>query len=784
MKKNLITANADIWCFVSSLILSGLFALGVNQLKAEYIYEANQDLFNLTNLTGTTNFNTGDDQLAGAFNLDFTFTLYGEDFTSARMATNGCLHFGLGTGNVNYNNYCGDYTPDPLPHTNYTLYPFYTDLIRDGGSKMLAKNFNDKAVFGWYNMKEYGRNNTDNSFEVILWTNDTFEYRYGGLNITNHDVLIGEQGSSSQTYTYLFHDECNTGTTNVAGTCVNTNWNGTASNTLLENGGSLYGEGSGNSIDCSDPLNNSSCAGYAAAYLTQQCNLDSLHSTSCPLYWEAYDDQQCDEDPQYAPFCAGYTQEASVAFFDDTNVDYGYGEEFDYGYEDEYTTDSYGITQEFAWEDDYGYREDIWFEEEYAWAEEEIWFEEELLWEDPFVETIDFVEYLDAFDYEEEFVFYEEQYTPIQHLDIFDAEELTELYEFETIIREELPYEEEENYLAFEDFEELEEWFEEEMEEIQEEHEGSEEEVEELYAEAEEEIFEEEAVEEIYEDLEEEWIAETEEEIFQDESEEIESVGLLAETEGSSMNMETALSVVASTVQAAANSVSGTTAGTSVHATGNTRASGGASSYGGSSSGGSGMTGALASSSSGGGFSTSSSPSISDQITAASVQTNTILSMSGDTGSVSNVTTTSSPMPTTEISVEVSVVDTQVQDMQGQIDTAISEVSTTSEADQVADQIVAQNLKEQQEQVQSSQDTTGEYGDQSVFVAYLGYNAGFTDYYGRDIPNQTNWYEPKSIYTDVTLDDNINAFYQLAGDSLNTLTEMKRLQPNLRDGVF
>ena len=106
--------------------------------NSQYIYEANQDLFDLTNLTGTTNFNTGDDQLAGAFNLDFTFTLYGEDFTSARMATTGCLHFGLGTGNVNYNNYCGDYTPDPLPHTNYTLYPFYTDLIRDNGSKMLA----------------------------------------------------------------------------------------------------------------------------------------------------------------------------------------------------------------------------------------------------------------------------------------------------------------------------------------------------------------------------------------------------------------------------------------------------------------------------------------------------------------------------------------------------------------------------------------------------------------------------------------------------------------------
>ena len=777
--------KVSIICATALSIAALFFAAKGN---SAYVYEADQDLFNLTSLTGTTNFNTGDDQLAGAFNLDFTFTLYGEDFTSARMATNGCLHFGLGTGNINYNNYCGDYTPDPLPHTNYTLYPFYTDLIRDGGSKMLAKNFTDKAVFGWYNMKEYGRNNTDNSFEVILWPNDTFEYRYGDLNITNHDVLIGEQGSATEIYTYLFHDECNTGTTNVAGTCVNTNWNGTASNTLLEDGGSLYGEGSGNAIDCSDPLNNSSCSGYAAAYLAQQCGINALHSTSCPLYWEAYDDQQCEEDPQYAPFCAGYTQEASVAYYIEEEFDYGYEEEFDYGYEDEHTTDSYGITEEFVWEDDYGYEEDIWFEEDYAWVEEEIWFEEELLWEDPYIETIDFIEYIETYDYEEEFVFYEEQYEPIQHLEIFDAEDLTELYEFETIIREELPYDEEENYLAFEDFEELEEWFEEEMEEIQEEHEGSEEEVEELYAEAEEEIFEEEAVEEIYEELEEEWVAEAEEEALLEESEEADVVGLLVDREeGSSMNMETALNVVASTVQAAANSVSGTTAGTSVHATGNTRASGGASSsYGGSSSGsgGSGVSGAVASSSSGSSFSTSSSPSISDQFTAASVQTNTILSMSADTGSVSNVSTTSSPMPTTEVSVEVATVETQVQDMQGQIDTAMSEVSTPSEADQVADQIVAQNLQEQQEQAQASQEATGEYGDQSVFVAYLGYNAGFTDYYGRDIPKQTNWYEPRAIYTDVKIDDNINAFYQLAGDSLNTLTEMKRLQPNLRDGVF
>ena len=53
-------------------------------------------------------------------------------------------------------------------------------------------------------------------------------------------------------------------------------------------------------------------------YLTQQCNITGLYSESCPNYWDAYDDQQCADDPQYAPFCAGYTQEESVAFFDDS----------------------------------------------------------------------------------------------------------------------------------------------------------------------------------------------------------------------------------------------------------------------------------------------------------------------------------------------------------------------------------------------------------------------------------------------------------------------------------
>ena len=109
--------------------------------SAEYVYEANQPLIDLkTNYIATSyNLASGDDQVSSTFNLDFTYTFYGQDFTMVKMATNGCLHFWKSGSS----GYCNDYTPDPLPYRNYTLYPFWTDLIRDNGSKVLARNFTD-----------------------------------------------------------------------------------------------------------------------------------------------------------------------------------------------------------------------------------------------------------------------------------------------------------------------------------------------------------------------------------------------------------------------------------------------------------------------------------------------------------------------------------------------------------------------------------------------------------------------------------------------------------------
>lgn len=635
---------------------------------SQYIYEGNQSLVDLTNESNTTSLNSGDDQLSSAFNLDFTFTFYDKQFTSARMATNGCLHFGLGTGNVNYNNYCGDYTPDPLPQYNYTLFPFWTDLIRDNNSKMLAKNFSDKTVFGWYDMREYNRSNTDNSFEVILWTNSTFDFRYGDLNIIQHDVLIGQQKDSDTYYQYLFHDECNTGTTNTS-SCVSKDWNSTTSNTLLEAGGSLYG--TSETIDCSNPLNDVSCAGY----------------------WEAYDDFQCDLDPQYGPFCQGYRQEEDIGYYQEEEYfDYGYEEElFDYGYEEYDMYDTFEEPEIF---------EEYIFEPEYDTFEEpEYVFEEEIIFEQ-FQPLEEFVEPLPFMREEEVFI-------PIEEL-------MIEEFVFqETFI------------------EEVEEWFEEET--------TMEEEL----------AYAEEPEEELIEEL-----VEEEDEVIEEEIEE-ELVAEVSESE-SSISKETALRVVSSTLSTAKSSVSGTTSGNSIHATGGTT---GASS--------------VSSSNSGGGVSTSNSPSISEQFASSTAQNNQVLDMSA------SVTSSTSVEAETVETTSVAVDTTSTQTLQSQIDVSVSTDASATEAEQTVANVIAQNLQDAQDDVEAKQEETGEYGSENTIIAYMGFVPNFNNYRLVTLPDQDTWYESTDIYANNMLSDNIEGFYQMAGQSLETLIEMKELQPKL-----
>ena len=603
---------------------------------SNFIYESNQSLVDLRNESSVTNLSSGDDQTSAMFPIGFNFSFYGETFNSARMATNGCLHF-LSNGTT-----CNDYTPDPLPYATYTMYPFWTDLI---SGTMKAKAFNDKTVFGWYDKKEYYRTSSNN-FEVILWRNNSFEYRYGELDINSHDVLIGHQGDALETYQYLFHDECSTGSTNVSDVCINTDWNNTLFNSTLENGGSLYSDQvvSGGYVD--------------------PCIDNPLYSNMCAGYWEAYDDQQCDDDPQYAPFCAGYRFEQDVGYFVlEEEYDYGISQEVHMGYEeplDIFYNDVYTI-------DD---RQDVFVQEDYFEHEEILFttvFEEPLPFElHPLPEIVPFEELL--------------------QVQIYD----------EIIIREIIETQEE----MFMPFQELEEFFEEER--------VAEEEL------IEEEIYQEEEIFDMVEPEREERLVEQEELIIE------ETFEVRPVIEKSSVRIS-ALSVVSSTINTAKNSVSGTTSGNSIHASGNTVNSGGVSSI---------------------GFDTG-------------------LNFSNSIGSLEQFNTgsiASSDSLSTETVSSVNITAVNNEQVETNLDTSIV-TNTTSEADTIADEILAKNIAAAQEESIEEQKSTGQYGEEDNIISFINYNPAFNNYKNILLPNKDEWYDVKSIYIGNNIQDNNSVFY-------------------------
>ena len=833
-----------IYTFAAIAIMLALFTNQVSATNTEFT-AGTLDPIDLTGQSGTTNWQLGDDAISGTINLGFSFDFYGETFTSGKGATNGCWTF---TG---YNNTCQDYTPDPLPQSgmDMTIFPLWGDWIRDSGSKMLYKTFGDSSatdqyfVMGWYNMREYNRS-SDNTFEMLLYeTTNNIEFRYGALNIVQHDIVIGVQGhaktssnamyNASEYKVYLHHNECASGTQHDSNdtNCVNTNWNSTSHNTAIENKSlSIVVD---DQYGCAaNPLLATTCTGYAVAYLAQQCNLDPLYNTACANYSSALFDAECDDDSQFSPSCPGYEVTQSVAYFD-TMTNYGYEDDYvdDY-YIDEWYEDDY--YEEDAYADncvdnpDWCYQDDPYWNMEFTDAE---WYEIDLLefgqelvneWYGSDVEFTDdgYVNYdeygltedtywtnidegMDQWDLEQE-QYWEEDFSVVTLLSYED--ELLEEFVFQTVVDSGEFTRIEEEWEEFETMEELDEWFEEEMEEewVEEMFEEFEEfeTIEEMLEEelyAEEEIFEEEAVEEIFENIEELQEEEFEEELLAEVEEEFEEileeaeVELVVTEEPSRRGIRAEqLNVVANSVRAATASVSGTTAGvssssvssgTSSQSTGNTVASGG-----------------IASAASGG-VSTTSSPSISDQFASASVQTTQILAMSPSTAVSSDITSagtdtvgsstssigesstsmTITPLPGMDGVASATMVDVQVSNLSGEIDTAVSGVMTASEADQIADEIIAQNIEEQQQQMEDSAES-GEYGDQTALVAYIGFNPGFSNYYSQALPQATGWYESREIYKDVFLSDNITAFYDLAGTSLTTIGTMINSQPDLFGG--
>ena len=797
----------------------------------DYIYESGQPLIDLYNQSGTTNLNSSDDAWSGIVNLGNTWNRWGYSWDQARMSTNGCLGFVGRSDGRNAAN-CNDYTPQALPYRNYTLYPLWTDLIRGNNSKMLFKQFDDYVVFGWYYMKEYNRNSS-NSFEAILWHNDTYEFRYRELDIINHDVLIGEQGSNSEKKTFLFYNDGQNGYNTfdqfLAG------YGGPD----IENGGSLYSEGLTLEQQCSiDPLYDSSCSGYdtayfnqqcgldalydeqcpgyAAAYLTQQCSLDSLYDEQCPGYTNAFFDLQCNLDPLYDSQCDGYWEELAYQESLEEEEDYGMGDDdfAMYGYDDQeeyeeqmygYDNDSYGYEEfdysggdEFVVVEVFEEQMDITFGDEWETFTDEEWYE---------IDVEEFgQEQVDEW-YGEDVEFTEDGMLDWETIEVqMPEDELlaqldnTEVFILEQEVGVEIFREEE---WSPEENEELEDEVLEEFEEI------TEEVFEEFIEDIEVDVLEDEAFEElISEDELDSLLNEETEEIFEEEQELIEEEEALDEaieeitpeevkSESKTDSRPSRSSMVVAKLKrelgAAASVVSQQIQSGSAPSG---SASGGSSQSQGSSS-------SQVAQSTGDSF-----VQEQQELSTGTVQIDVQVEVVDSGPAVSAFEVAEQQQEQTqqqEFTFESSdsfgggqqefadrfdeafssgqslgqFLSNEAPDFSS-FDVAppsVSEKRATKAVENLAERVGEEAAQEQlAAQFEANQDSGG-FDDQTVAVAVIGYKAGFSAYTGMEqINDQQNWYQVKALYTDAKIDDAKGSFYRMAGSTEAKLKTMIKSQ--------
>jgi hypothetical protein len=220
--------------------------------------------------------------------LQFPFPYYGRVFTESYMFSNGVVGFLNPT-----NHFCCDgyNITQPNHPFSFAIMPLQTDLINYQG-RFLTEGTPQYQRYVWENISEFGRPDNLNTFGVEIKPSGYIGIHYEKINIDPwRTVTMGMTGDSSlNQYTLNYNGAGFSRTENVAYTTQSTG-----------------------DMCLVDPLFSPTCAGYAQAFLTQQCGLNALYDPSCAGYTQAYYNQQCSINPLYDRGCSGYETAYALA---------------------------------------------------------------------------------------------------------------------------------------------------------------------------------------------------------------------------------------------------------------------------------------------------------------------------------------------------------------------------------------------------------------------------------------------------------------------------------------
>lgn len=146
--------------------------------------------------TTMTPLNLGDDNTRQVA-LGFEFEYWGQTFTDVWVSSNGFVSFQSPA------HLCCNGRPIEQAQRN-TIYAYWSDLISFTGNPYYRIS-EGSALFGWYNVQEYGTNNS-NTFEIGLFSNGNIQFNYGSLSASGwRDFTAGITGSEADENVSLFY---------------------------------------------------------------------------------------------------------------------------------------------------------------------------------------------------------------------------------------------------------------------------------------------------------------------------------------------------------------------------------------------------------------------------------------------------------------------------------------------------------------------------------------------------------------------------------------------------
>ena len=231
--------------------------------------------------TGMTQVLSGIDDKATSIQMGHTFPWLDQVFTHAWMSTNGFVLMynpttGVGRQTAPPSGYCCDgYThgtgmPTYMPNTyglsnfSYMIAPMWTDLddtSSEADAGYFYKTDSESTSFLWHKVREYATTN-ENTFGLTVDKTGGFKFQYEDVNVSfHHKAFVGWYGGNFPTgdgsgSPWTQEWEMNGFTTNDV-----QNYGGDTTFELTNGVASLIMSAS-TLVDCTNPLNDSSCDGY------------------------------------------------------------------------------------------------------------------------------------------------------------------------------------------------------------------------------------------------------------------------------------------------------------------------------------------------------------------------------------------------------------------------------------------------------------------------------------------------------------------------------------------